>query len=107
MVQAIQIHFECICHLARPRGRPQIHIDEDQLIMLLDLHFSVREITSLLQVSPDTVRRIIHQYGLQGTTSYSLLTDLDAITREYVEMHPHSGSRSYVGYLRSQGLRVQ
>ena len=34
-------------------------------------------------------------------------SDLDAITREYVEMHPHSGSRSYAGYLRSQGLRVQ
>ena len=57
--------------------------------MLLDLHFSVYEIASLLQVSPDAVRRRIHQYGLQGTTGYSLLTDsdLDTITREYVEMH--------------------
>ena len=33
--------------------------------------------------------------------------ELDTITKEYVEAHPNCGSRSYVGYLRSWGLRVQ
>ena len=109
VVQAVQSHLAALYHLPRSIGRPQVHISEEQLIMLLDLHFSIRDIASMLQVSPDTVRRRINQYGLQGITGYSPLTDgdLDAITTQYVETHPNSGSRSYAGYLRSQGLRVQ
>ena len=61
---------------------------------------------ALLQVSPDPLRRRIHQLRLQG---YYHMTDveLDTITKEYVETHPNCGSRSYAGYLRSRGLRVR
>ena len=109
VVQAVQNHHDILQRTARPRGRPQIHISEEQLAMLLELHFSIRDMAAMLQVSPDTVRRRIHQFGLQGLTGYSDMTDgdLDTITREYVETHPNSGSRLYAGYLRSRGLRVR
>ena len=109
VVQTVQSHHDVLQHTARPRGRPQIHISEDQLTMLLELHFSIRDMAALLQVSPDTVRRRIHQFGLQGLAGYSHMTDveLDTITKEYVEAHPNCGSRSYAGYLRSRGLRVR
>ena len=105
VVQAVQNHHDILQHTARPRDRLQIHISEEQLTMLLELHFS--DIAALLQVSPDTVRRRIHQFGLQGLTGYSHMTDgdLDTTTKEYVEAHPNCGSRSYVGYLRSRGLQ--
>ncbi len=108
VVQAVQSHHDVLQHTARPRGRPQIHISEDQLTMLLDLHFSIRDMAALLQVSPDTVRRRIHQFGLQGLAGCSHMTDveLDTITKEYVEAHPNCESRSYVGYLRSKSPEV-
>ena len=64
---------------------------------------------ALLQVSPDTVRRRIHQFGLQGLAGYSHMTDveLDTITKEYVEHTPIVDSgHIYAGYLRSRSLRV-
>lgn len=110
VVQAIQSHLDTLQRsVARHRGRPQIHVSEEQLVMLLDLYFTVRDIASMLQVSRDTVRRRMRQYELQGVAGYSSLTDgdLDNITRQYVEVHPNCGSRSYAGYLRSQGMKVQ
>ncbi len=51
VVQAVQSHHDVLQHTARPRGRPQIHISGDQLTMLLELHFSIRDMAALLQVS--------------------------------------------------------
>ena len=102
VVQAVQNHHDIVQHTAKPRGRPQIDISEEQLTMLWELHFSIQDMAGLLQASPDTVRRI-HQFVLQGLTGYSHMIDrdLDTITKEYMEAHPKCGSRSYVGYLRS------
>ena len=57
VVQAVQNHHGILQCTARPRGRSQIHISEEQLAMLLELHFSIRDMAAMLQVSPDTVRR--------------------------------------------------
>ena len=69
------------CHM---RGRPQIEISEEQLISLLKLQFSNREIARLLGVSPRTIRRRIIQFGFQDQVSF---TDacLDAITQQFVD----------------------
>ena len=88
-------------------GRPQIPISEEQLVTLLDLHFFNVDIANMLQVSPRTVRRRIIQYGLQEEASFTEVsdTDLDTITRQFVDTHPNSGKRSLAGYLRGIGLR--
>ena len=90
-------------------GRPQIPISEEQLVTLLDLHFSNVDIANMLQVSPRTVRRRIIQYGLQEEASFTEVsdTDLDTITRQFVDTHPNSGERSLAGYLRGIGLRIK
>ena len=76
---------------------------------LLELHFSNVEIAKMLQVSPRTIRRRILQYGLQEDAEFSMLsdTDLDTITRRYVDTRPNSGERSLDGYLRGLGLKIQ
>ena len=91
------------------KGRPAITIPETQLALLLEHHFTLADIARMLQVSPRTVRRRIIQYGLEEEASYSELTDsqLDEITRNFVHEHPYSGLRSYGGFLRSAGLRIQ
>ena len=90
-------------------GRPQIPISEEQLVTLLDLHFSNVDIANMLQVSPRTVRRRIIQYGLQEEASFTEVTDtdLDTITRQFVDTHPNSGERSLAGHLRGIGLRIK
>ena len=66
---------------------------------LLDLRFSNVDIASMLQVSPRTVRRRTIQYGLQGEASFTEKsdTDLDTITRQFVDTHPNSDESSLAG----------
>ena len=93
----------------RGRGRPAIDIPEDQLVMLLEHHFTVTDIAHMLHVSPRTIRRRVLQYGLESTTMYSDMSDdqFDEITVQYVHTHPYCGRRSYQGFLRSAGVRIQ
>ena len=50
VLQAVQNHHDILQHTARPRGRPQIHLSEQQLTILLELYFSIRDMAALLQV---------------------------------------------------------
>lgn len=98
---------ECrCCHI---RGRPQIPISEELLQALLELHFSNHDIANLLQVSPRTIRRRIIQLGLQEERCFTDINDadLDAITRQFFDTHPKSGTRLLAGFLRGMDLRIQ
>ena len=87
----------------RNRGRPVIHIPEDQL---LSFSFSPKAIASMLHVSEKTVRRRIQEFGLEDMRIYSTISDaeLDAITIEFVASSPSSGQVTYDGFLRGRGL---
>ena len=91
------------------KGRPSIPIPRDQLAVLLEYHFKVTDIARMLKVSPRTIRRRIIQYGLEGEATHSDISDtqLDEISRQFVHIHPHSGWRSYEGFLLSNNLRIQ
>ena len=108
VVRAIQSHVD-EGYRQHVTGRPQIPISEEQLVTLLELHFTNVDIAKMLQVSTRTVRRRIIQYGLQEEASFTVLsdTDLDAITKQFVDTHPNSGERSLAGYLRGIGLRIK
>ena len=108
VVQAIQITVN-EQHRLHVTGRPQIAISEDQLAGLMELHFSNRDIANLFHVSPRTIRRRIIQFGLEDHSDYSDINDtsLDAITTQFVFHHPNSGEKSFSGFLRSLGLRIQ
>ena len=91
------------------RGRPQIPISEDELVYLLELHFTTQEIAFLLGVSPWTIRRRMIQFGLEDQVNFTNIEDtpLNAIVQQFVDTHPNSGQRSLIGFLRSTNLRVQ
>ena len=94
------------CHI---RGRPQIPISEESLILLLKAHFSTTAIGKMLGVSSRTIRRRIVQYGMQDEITFSGLSDseLDDITTNFIRTHPNSGERSLSGFLWSIGIRIQ
>ena len=108
VVAAVQELFD-ESHIRRVKGRPKIGISEDQLVSLLELQFSNTGIARLLHVSPRTIRRRIIEYGLEEGVVFSGMDDnnLNAITKQFVDMNPNSGERSLVGFLRGRGLRVQ
>uniref|UniRef100_A0A1X7VJH8 Uncharacterized protein n=1 Tax=Amphimedon queenslandica TaxID=400682 RepID=A0A1X7VJH8_AMPQE len=91
------------------RGRPQIHIDENQLSLLLSFRFSCVDIANMLKVSPKTIRRRIIQYSLEDSASYSSISDteLHEITAEFVHTYPNGGQRTFEGYLRGRALNLQ
>ena len=95
--------------LRQRRGSPAIGIHEEQLAMLLEHHFSMADIARMMNVSARTIRRRILQFGLEGSTAYSDLSDaqLDEITTQFGHTNPYSGRVSYQGFLHSVGLRVQ
>ena len=110
-VQSMLLSVQQIYDLHRhnKKGRPQIPISEEQLVYLIELHFCSTDIARFYNVSPRTIRRRIIQYGLEENIAFSDISDLqlDIITKEFVGMHPNSGGRSLVGFLRSLGFRVQ
>ncbi len=82
-------------------------ITEDQLIQLLNSHFSVQDISKMLQCSPRTIYRRIQEFGLANSL-HSIVSDidLDVIVSEFVQCHPMSGYRILIGHLRSLHIRI-
>ena len=95
--------------LKHVKGRPQIYIPEDQLVLLLDHHFKLTDIAHMLMVSPRTVRRRVIQYGLENVATFSDISDsdLDKLTSDFHHDNPNSGLRSLEGYLRSRRIHIQ
>ena len=86
------------------RGQPCIEISQEQLSMLLAFDFKIASTANMLQVSSET-------YGLEEAedADFGAVSDsqLDHITQQFVTNHPHCGERSFDGYLRQMGLRIQ
>lgn len=91
------------------RGRPCIPICEEQLVSLLNYHYTIADIARMMMVSPRTIRRRIILYGLESMTSFSDISDeeLDELTESFVRDNPNCGIKSYEGFLRSNGLKLQ
>ena len=91
------------------RGRPSIEVSEEQLSLLLSFKFKTADIACMLQVSPSTIRRRIDLYGLTDVNEYSEINyqHLETIVHDFAIHYPHSGQKSFEGYLLQMGLRVQ
>ena len=92
-----------------PRGRPCIYIPRELLHFLKENNFKNTEISRMLLVSPKTISRRIHLYGLQSVSEYSNIPDdqLIMLAADFVRNYPFSGQRSFEGYLRSHSLKIQ
>jgi len=64
----------------------------------------------MLPISPWTLYRRVREFSLENLRRYSDISDeeLDALMRGYISRHGNTtGESCFVGYIRSQGLRVQ
>ena len=88
-------------------GRPSYEISEDQLQSLIDLGFTVPQISVLLHVSTRTIERRLSEYGISAR-SFTTITDqeLDSQVRDIKTFHPNCGSKNLAGYLASRDIKV-
>jgi hypothetical protein len=90
-------------------GRPKFEISSDQLQYLIEHNFTAVQISNMLGISLSTVRRRMHEQGLNTSQPFSPLTDeeLDSVVVEIKHHHPKCGYRMVLGHLRSRGLKIQ
>lgn len=91
-------------------GRPKFEISEDVLVQLRSWGFSWKNVAEMLLVSRWTIYRRVLEYGLQGITGFSTLTneELDEIVRAFMQQHGTLVGYSLVsGHLKALNLRVQ
>ena len=91
-------------------GRPKCEISEEILLHFRDLGFRWKDISAMLLVSRWTISRRVKEFGIEGVTGYSNISDdeLDQIIRNFKQSHGITVGRSLVlGHLKSLGIRVQ
>lgn len=90
------------------RGRPRININDHQLMYLIESGFRVKDIAEILHCSKRTVERRMSELCI-GTAHFSSISDddLDTYVWDILSRHTHCGEKSVLGYLRSQGIKVQ
>ena len=97
----------CLMNVTRGRGRPSIIIPEEQLQFLKKNNFKNSEIAKMLLVSPRTISRHLHYYGLEAITDNLSDDQLDTLAADFVRNNPFSGQKSFERFLRSNSLKVQ
>ncbi|XP_041835779.1 uncharacterized protein LOC121653747 [Melanotaenia boesemani] len=90
-------------------GRPKFDVSPHQLQTLTEMSLSVPQIAKLLRISVRTVKRRLHEYGINIKQCYSTLSDeeLDNLVRSVKARTPHVGYRMMKGILQAMGHRVQ
>uniref|UniRef100_A0A1X7U8K4 Uncharacterized protein n=1 Tax=Amphimedon queenslandica TaxID=400682 RepID=A0A1X7U8K4_AMPQE len=90
-VEREEINNFCSSH--RGRGRPAIHILNDELRLLKGNNFSNIEIANMSLVSPMTNSLCISLFGLECVNEYSHITDdqLDILAEDFIHDQRFSG----------------
>ena len=90
-------------------GWPRFVIPRQQLLYLVENHFTVPQMSEMLGVSVRTLHRRLSQYGLSIRSQYSELTDndLDRLIKSIHDQFPMCGYRQMNGHLLSKGFRIQ
>ena len=88
------------------RGRPSLNVDREQLQFLRSLQFSWKDISTILCVSPSTLRRRAKEWNIQ---TFSMITDLDLdrIVGDLIRRFPNAGEVMLTGHLRASAVFVQ
>ncbi|KAG8913221.1 hypothetical protein FRC01_004663 [Tulasnella sp. 417] len=93
----------------RGPGRPRKIVNKEFLADALSPHrlISIADLSRILGVDRKTVKTAMATHGLER--KYSALTDLqlDALIAIFKELHPDSGLRFAMGFIRRYGLRIQ
>ena len=87
-------------------GRPRFYIPCHQLAYLLENQFTVPEISEILQVSIQTVRRRMTEYGLLLTND-GCHEELELVVREIQNNFPSCCNWQMHGHFLSRGKQIQ
>ena len=89
-------------------GHPRFDILYSQLLSMLELRFSMPQISKILGVSVRTIRRRMSLYSLHVRDFYSNMSDseLDAVV-DIKSRFPSCGNRQMQGHFQARGIRVQ
>ncbi|XP_053403350.1 uncharacterized protein LOC128558389 [Mercenaria mercenaria] len=90
-------------------GRPRYVVSRDQLELLLDLHFTNKEIADLVNISVSSVKRRLRQYNLSRKDRFCNMSndELDERVKNITEGNPMLGQRNVMGQLLADGIHVQ
>lgn len=88
------------------RGRPLLNVDREQLQFLRSLQFCWKDISTILCVSPSTLRRRAKEWNIQ---TFSMITDLDLdrVVGDLICQFPNAGEVMLTGHLRASAVIVQ
>ena len=80
------------------RGRQSLNVDREQLQFLRSLQFSWKDISTILWVSPSTLRRRAKEWNIQ---TFSMITDLDLdqIVGDLIRRFPNARKVMLTGHL--------
>ena len=91
-------------------GRPCFKIPKDTLSLYLQYGFSLAKIATMFDVSTKTIKRRVHQFGLEDEVQkFSDLSDetLNEIVGSIFQDFPNCGIRRMRGFLKARGFNVQ
>ena len=94
----------------RLQGRPKLQISKDALLELRSFGFKWRDIPEMLLVSRWTLRRRVVEFGIEGATGFSSITndELYAFVKQFMDQHYSLVGCSIIsGHLRSLGFKIQ
>ena len=102
------LHSNTEFHSTEKLGRPKVKIRRDQLEYLLNLGFSVVDITKLYGVSKSTTHRRMSEFGLSVSSQYSDINndELDEVVRLIIDDFPRTGYRRMMGFLKDRSIRI-
>ena len=91
------------------KDRPKYSITREQLKYLIDLNFSISDLSKLLGVSKRTIARRQQELELKISNTYSNISDgeLDQQVLSILQDLPKTGYRQMVGFLKARGIRFQ
>ena len=88
------------------RGRPKLSVDREQLGFLRSLKFSWDDISAILCVSRNTLRRRAKEWYIRTFSSISD-PELDRIVNNLIRRFPNAGEIMLTGHLRAGDIHVQ
>ena len=110
-----EMGFSCPIEHTGNAGRPRLHIPQEVIAGLHDIHGVSKQVAIESRVLYRTILRRRSQYGMPVSSSYgpritySDVTDenLCQAVREILQLMPNAGETYVIGALRSRGIRVQ
>jgi hypothetical protein len=88
-------------------GAPVYNIPKSNLEILLDIGFTIKEMSLLLGVSESTLYRRMRVFGLKKVIFSDISDDdLTAVVKQTIEEFPKSGERMLIEIIRQKGIRV-